>query len=106
MLRQGRAHGYELVEQLRNCGFLGRDVGASLIYRILRRMEKQGAVTSDWVFEGSGPPRRVYRVTPSGQNYLARSMRELARTRDELRGLLEAFDEWREQGTPEQRASD
>jgi PadR family transcriptional regulator PadR len=42
-------------------------LGASTIYQILRRMEKQGLVTSRWQETSMGPPRAYYEPTPAGR---------------------------------------
>ncbi|MGQ9595143.1 MAG: PadR family transcriptional regulator [Anaerolineae bacterium] len=96
LLHQGPAHGYELVERL---GALGggqpeanqgpcAPVDSSVVYRALRAMEEQGLVTSVWdTTASSGPPRRVYHLTPLGDQILASWVADL---RETVR-LLEAF---------------
>ena len=59
-------------------------VDASVVYRMLREMEVGGWVTSQWDTAGSGPPRRVYQVTPEGEAYLAAWVDDLRYTREEL----------------------
>ena len=62
LLHHGPAHGYTLLEQLREFG-LG-DLNPSAVYRVLRDMEAKEWVTSTWDEEQTqGPPRRVYRFT-------------------------------------------
>lgn len=40
------------------------------VYRLLRQLESNGAVTSQWVVENAGSPVRVYRLTELGYQRL------------------------------------
>ena len=40
------------------------------VYRLLRQLESDGAVTSQWVVENTETPVRVYRLTPLGHQRL------------------------------------
>lgn len=97
LLHHGPAHGYELAERLGALGLgeppeegqgLPSPVDSSMVYRALRAMEEQGLVVSAWdTTASSGPPRRVYRLTPLGDQFLASWVADL---RETVR-LLEAF---------------
>jgi len=84
LLRGDASHGYNLVDALSQFGFAPGTVDASVVYRMLREMEVGGWVTSQWDTAGSGPPRRVYQVTPEGEAYLAAWVDDLRYTREEL----------------------
>ncbi|MEJ5199561.1 MAG: helix-turn-helix transcriptional regulator, partial [Anaerolineae bacterium] len=62
LLRDDATHGYNLLDALDRFGFAPGTVDASVVYRILREMEGEGWVSSQWDTAGSGPPRRVYSV--------------------------------------------
>ena len=65
LLHEKPAHGYELMERLKEFGFEdGADPG--LVYRNLRRMEEEGWIKSEWETEGAGPAKRLYKVTAEG----------------------------------------
>ncbi len=89
-LGHGPAHGYELLEQVHDSGV--RVVDAGGLYRTLRAMEHDGAVTSWWEASQSGPPRRTYQLTPAGVEALAESAVELRITIDLLADLAERID--------------
>lgn len=59
-------YGYALLETLADAGFA---VDANTLYPLLRRLEKQGLLTSAWNTEESRP-RKFYRVSPDGQSLL------------------------------------
>jgi poly-beta-hydroxybutyrate-responsive repressor len=84
LLRGDASHGYNLVDALSQFGFAPGTIDASVVYRMLREMEVGGWVTSQWDTAGSGPPRRVYQVTPEGEAYLAAWVDDLRHTREEL----------------------
>lgn len=67
LLRDGPAHGYDLVERLAPFGFSSEP---PVVYRNLRRMEAEGLVTSAWDTSGKGPARRIYRLTDRGESHL------------------------------------
>lgn len=67
LLREGPAHGYDLVERLAPFGFSSEP---PVVYRNLRRMEAEGLVSSAWDTSGKGPARRIYRLTVQGENHL------------------------------------
>jgi PadR family transcriptional regulator PadR len=59
-------YGYALLETLADAGFA---VDANTLYPLLRRLEKQGLLTSEWNTEESRP-RKFYRVSPEGRSLL------------------------------------
>jgi DNA-binding PadR family transcriptional regulator len=71
LLARKSAHGYELLEELRNLFFQGEALDPSLVYRSLRKMEEDGFILSEWATGGSGPARRVYTITEEGKVALA-----------------------------------
>ncbi len=87
----GPAHGYELLEQVRDDGL--RVVDAGGLYRTLRAMEHDGVVASWWEASQSGPPRRTYELTPAGRGALVEEERELRATIRLLTALVERIED-------------
>jgi DNA-binding PadR family transcriptional regulator len=56
-------YGYGLLERLESAGV---EVDANTLYPLLRRLEKQGLLTSDWDTEGARP-RKYYVTSAEGQ---------------------------------------
>ncbi|NLI17787.1 MAG: PadR family transcriptional regulator [Actinomycetales bacterium] len=56
-------YGYALLETL---GELGITVDANTLYPLLRRLEKQGLLTSEWNTD-EARPRKFYRTSPTGE---------------------------------------
>ena len=55
-------YGYALLETLADAGFA---VDGNTLYPLLRRLEKQGLLTSEWNTD-EPRPRKFYRVSPDG----------------------------------------
>jgi poly-beta-hydroxybutyrate-responsive repressor len=88
LLREGPAHGYELAEELSGILAIERvDVGN--LYRLLRRLEDDGLVTSVWDDANGGRAKRVYELTEEGAEVLDDWAPRLAETRDALNRFLE-----------------
>ena len=68
VLKQWNLHGYLILQQLNRMGFA--DVDHATLYRELRRLEKEGFVSSEWEAGDSGPARRVYSLTDAGEEML------------------------------------
>ncbi len=71
VLRDGPAHGYAIIEGLRERSEGAFDLAEGTIYPALHRLEAAGLLASRWS-EASGRRRRVYRVTRRGTAALSR----------------------------------
>jgi PadR family transcriptional regulator PadR len=60
-------YGYGLLEQLQGRGF---DTDANTLYPLLRRLEKQGHLDSEWNTD-EARPRKFYRTSTSGARLAA-----------------------------------
>ncbi|MCZ2258307.1 poly-beta-hydroxybutyrate-responsive repressor [Sporosarcina sp. G11-34] len=67
-LRDWNSHGYELMEKITEFGIQSVDQGN--FYRLLRQLEKDELVTSNWDTSSGGPAKRVYSITGVGEEYL------------------------------------
>jgi PadR family transcriptional regulator PadR len=68
LLSRMSLHGYELGHKLQAFGFKTIDQGN--LYRMLRQLEKDELVSSEWDTNGSGPAKRRYSITKAGITYL------------------------------------
>lgn len=67
-LKQWNMHGYKLMQVLLDLGFTTID--SSNVYRILRQLEKESYIQSNWEHGEDGPPKRIYSITKAGEEYL------------------------------------
>ena len=72
LLLEEPSYGYSLVEKLQSLGIHQSSVPYGVIYRLLRDMESENLIESEWEIEDSGPSRRVYSITKEGKEYLER----------------------------------
>ena len=62
------AHGYDLRREIGEITGGQLEVDAGGLYRVLRRLEEEGFVTSTWVEGDAGPQRRDYELTAEGHD--------------------------------------
>ena len=70
VLSKGPAHGYAVIESLRARSGGVFDLPEGTIYPALHRLEGQGLLQSQWS-EDSARRKRIYELTPKGQQALA-----------------------------------
>jgi len=70
VLKGKDSYGYELIEKISEFRFHDSPPDVGAVYRNLRAMEKEGWVKSKWDTKGSGPAKRIYRITPQGEEIL------------------------------------
>jgi DNA-binding PadR family transcriptional regulator len=66
-------YGYSLLKALSD---LGLDVDQSTLYPLLRRLESQGLLQSDWRIVDDARPRRYYVISAQGKTVLAKLKKE------------------------------
>ena len=78
-------YGYSLLERLDALGF---QVDANTLYPLLRRLEKQGLLTSDWNTD-QARPRKFYRTSDDGQRLAALLMEDWSHLHASILSLTE-----------------
>lgn len=89
LLAEQPMHGYELMGRLKEFGIGQGSMDPSLLYRLLRILERAGLAESSLDDSGSGPARKVYSLTPEGMEVLDMWAANL----DEISDLLDRFKE-------------
>ena len=88
LLAERPTHGYELLERLPE--LLGEErVDVGNLYRLMRALEEDGIVTSEWGADLPGPAKRTYALTEEGRALLAAWTASLSELRASLDGVLE-----------------
>lgn len=98
LLHGAPAHGYTLKAALEGLDLSDGPADVGNLYRTLRRMEEDGWVSSQWVTDAPGPRRRVYELTPLGEQFLRSWMAGLRTNRERIDRLLALYDERFEEG--------
>lgn len=86
LLKDGERYAYEIVRALSQADGLVTTEGT--LYPLLSRLRKDGVVETTWRESASGPPRRYYRLTPSGRTNLRAFSEEWVRFRGSVDRLL------------------
>lgn len=82
-----RTEGYGYALQQRLSG-RGLDIEQGTLYPLLRRLDEQGLLDSDWNVEGARP-RKYYRLSPAGRRVLERLQTEWLDLIEVVGGLLD-----------------
>ena len=92
LLRERPLHGYELIERLPELAGEGRiDVGN--LYRLLRALEAEDLVSSEWSAELPGPAKRTYELTPEGRRLLDRWAEALREAQSDIQSFLDRYEQ-------------
>ncbi|MET7471229.1 PadR family transcriptional regulator [Micromonospora sp. NPDC005222] len=81
-------YGYALLQRLATHGFA---VDANTLYPLLRRLEDQGLLTSEWNTEESRP-RKFYRTSDDGEAVLNRLLDDMTAVRASVTELIEGAE--------------
>ncbi|MDE7218350.1 MAG: PadR family transcriptional regulator [Oscillospiraceae bacterium] len=88
MIQKGECYGYEMISRLESNPVLSAK--ESTIYPLLRRLLKEGLLSSVWRESAEGlPPRKYYALTEKGRDHLnamSREWDELLSAINEIRG--------------------
>jgi poly-beta-hydroxybutyrate-responsive repressor len=73
VLRDWSLHGYQIWQRLMGMNLPGlNEHDRPAVYRILRQLEEEGKVSSQWdTTDKAGPARRVYSLTEAGRDFLS-----------------------------------
>ncbi|MDZ7798870.1 MAG: PadR family transcriptional regulator [Patescibacteria group bacterium] len=64
------SYGYEIIKKTEKITDNYHKIKTGTAYTLLRRMEKEGLLKSDWKKNKQGPNKRIYTVTPKGKGHL------------------------------------
>lgn len=78
-------YGYSLIQQLAEQGL---DIEEGTLYPLLRRLEKQGLLESEWEVSETRP-RKYYRISPAGREVLATLTADWLKTVEVMRCILQ-----------------
>jgi len=76
-------YGYALIDRLHE---LGLAIEANTLYPLLRRLEAQGVLVSEWNTD-EPRPRKFYRTSPDGDRYAQGLLADWKRLDDSIRRL-------------------
>lgn len=78
-------YGYSLLKALSDKGM---GIDQSTLYPLLRRLESQGLLQSDWRIADETRPRRYYVISPQGKAVLNKLKREWSTMAETMKQML------------------
>jgi PadR family transcriptional regulator len=85
-------HGYELLERLPDVTGEETRVDVGNLYRVLRALEEDGIVASEWSADLPGPAKRTYELTEAGRRLLERWAESLAAAQRVVASFLQRYE--------------
>jgi PadR family transcriptional regulator, regulatory protein PadR len=92
LLRERPMHGYELIERLPEVAGSETRVDVGNLYRVLRALEEEGIVASEWSAELPGPAKRTYELTDEGRRLLDRWAESLRGAQETIAAFLQRYE--------------
>ena len=91
-------HGYRLLELLaEEIVFRDQPPDPAGVYRLLKNMEQDGLISSDWELQSSGPARRLYTLTDRGRACLDQWLQTLTDYQASITRVISLLD-WASRG--------
>lgn len=90
LLADEERYGFDIVRALSAVD--GMVTGEGTVYPLLSRLRRDGLVETTWRESTSGPPRRYYRLTPSGRAALGGFIEEWGPFRDAVDHFVSGRD--------------
>jgi len=78
-------YGYSLLKALSDKGM---EIDQSTLYPLLRRLESQGLLQSNWRIVDEARPRRYYVISPQGRAVLTKLKREWSAMSETMKQML------------------
>jgi DNA-binding PadR family transcriptional regulator len=96
ILRDGSTHGYELADNLAEM-LPAERIDMGNLYRMLRALESDGIVESEWRDDLPGRNRRTYRLTEQGDALLDTWAEALGEANGTITAFLEQYRDRRQE---------
>lgn len=91
LLWERPAHGYDLLERLPELTG-GQRVEMGNLYRLLRSLEEEGIVESEWNATAAGPAKRRYALTDEGKRLLHHWVDALRAAGERIDAFIERYE--------------
>lgn len=95
LLKGKPSHGYELIERIDDFPFSEGSPDPGAVYRTLRNMEQEGLVKSAWETKGTGPAKRIYEITPEGEERLKAWVWSLKKRKEVIEKFIKTYEKER-----------
>jgi poly-beta-hydroxybutyrate-responsive repressor len=91
LLKESPSYGYELLDRLPE--LVGEErVDVGNLYRVMRALEEEGIVESEWSGDLPGPAKRTYRLSDAGATLLEQWVQALRTARGEIDAFIDRYE--------------
>jgi PadR family transcriptional regulator, regulatory protein PadR len=87
------SYGYDLIRRLDDYGFRRATAEPAVVYKMLRKLEDDHSIQSQWSTKESGPARRYYEITDDGREVLQHRLFYLRRYLDRVNRLIGEYQQ-------------
>lgn len=87
ILSEGENYGYALIDRVREASGGRIEWSEGMLYPVLHRLEREGAILSRWKTAENGRRRKYYRLSVSGKKSLAECREQWFSVHDTLASL-------------------
>lgn len=87
------SYGYELISTIQEFGFVKGLASPGMIYRHLRQLEEEGMVVSEWKTQRAGAAKRMYTITPEGDDVLGVWIAFMTAQKEKLERFIAMYDD-------------
>ena len=88
ILQRGENYGYQIIQSVRDMSGGDLDWSEPMLYPVLKRMEREGLVRSQWKQTENGRFRRYFRLTVEGRTELKKEKDQWFRVHDTFTKIL------------------
>ncbi len=87
LLLSGESYGYQILQRVRRVSGGAMQWSSAMLYPVLRRLEKEGLIRSDWRVSPENRMRKYYRLTDLGREELVAEKARWINIQDALRKI-------------------
>ena len=95
ILKRGENYGYQIIQSVREISGGELEWSEPMLYPVLKRMEKEGLLRSQWKQTDNGRFRRYYCLTAEGREELERERRQWFKVHNTFSKMLALAQERR-----------
>lgn len=90
ILSLGPNHGLGILNKMDEIA-LGHRLDTAVIYRVLKKLEEEAFIKSEWADSEAGPKKKVYNITEFGKKELSRYKGDIENVIKRLQSFLEIY---------------
>ncbi len=87
LLLSGESYGYQILQRVRRVSGGAMQWSSAMLYPVLRRLEKEGLIRSEWRVSEQNRMRKYYRLTDLGREELVAEKARWINIQDALRKI-------------------